>query len=148
MLTSPLSAYLISGVMRKPSPSQSVASLLRLSCTDNASITRGREATVGWMPQLGVPWIWAPPVNRATGATTLSVECPTPSAVSLLDHAIGPKQQRRFDRQPERLGCLEVDRQLERRGLFNGQVGGFVATKNVVHEEGRTPKHVRDAGGV
>jgi hypothetical protein len=42
----------------------------------------------------------------------------------LLDHLIRPLEERRRDRQAESLGGLEVDHQLELRGLFNGQVAG------------------------
>src|SRR5262249_30764500 len=37
-----------------------------------------------------------------------------------LDHLIRPRQQRGRDRQPHRLGGLEVDDQLELRGLLDG----------------------------
>ena len=42
-----------------------------------------------------------------------------------LDHLVRPQQQRRRDRQAERLGGLEVDDQLELGGLLDGEVGGF-----------------------
>ena len=38
----------------------------------------------------------------------------------LLDHLIRPLQERGRDREAERLGGLEVDHQLELRGLFDG----------------------------
>src|SRR5438445_2462137 len=42
----------------------------------------------------------------------------------LFDHLIRPQQQRLRDRQPERLGGLEVDDQLELGGLLDGKIGG------------------------
>jgi hypothetical protein len=41
----------------------------------------------------------------------------------LLDHLIRAPQERRRDRQAERLGRLEVDHQLELRRLLDGQIG-------------------------
>src|SRR5262245_40555930 len=40
-----------------------------------------------------------------------------------LDHLVRPPQQRRRDRQAERLGGLEVDDQLELGGLLDGEFG-------------------------
>ena len=45
----------------------------------------------------------------------------------LLDHLIRPLQERRWDRQAEGLGGLEVDDQLERGGLLDGKIAGFRA---------------------
>ena len=46
-------------------------------------------------------------------------------AHDLLDHLIGPAQQRRRDRQAECLGGLQIDDQLELGGLLDGEVGGL-----------------------
>ena len=54
-----------------------------------------------------------------------------------LDHLVRPPQHRRRDRQPERLGGLEVDHQLELRRLFDGQVGGLCAAQHL-GDQGRT----------
>jgi hypothetical protein len=43
-------------------------------------------------------------------------------AYPLLDHLIRPLQERRRDRQAKRLGGLEVDHQLELRGLLEREV--------------------------
>ena len=43
-------------------------------------------------------------------------------AHDLLDDLIRPRQQRRWDREAEGLGGLEVDHQLELRGLLNREI--------------------------
>ena len=50
-----------------------------------------------------------------------------PTSPKSLDHLIRPLQQRRRHRQPERLGSLEVDDQLELGRLLDGQVAGLGA---------------------
>jgi hypothetical protein len=54
----------------------------------------------------------------------------------LLDHLVRPRQQRRRDREAEGLGGLEVDHQLELRGLLDGQVGGLGALGDLVDASG------------
>src|SRR3989442_14811467 len=52
----------------------------------------------------------------------------------LLDHLVRPQQQRRRNRQPERLGRLEFYQQLKPRGLLDWQVarlGPFTALVDV-----------------
>jgi len=46
--------------------------------------------------------------------------------VGSLDDLICPSQQRRRDRQPERLGGLEVDDQVELDQRFNVEIGGSI----------------------
>ena len=58
----------------------------------------------------------------------------------LFDHLIRPLQERRRDRQAEGLRGLEVDDQLELRGLFDGQVAGLGALQNLVDVGGCTTK--------
>jgi len=65
------------------------------------------------------------------------------SFVSLVDHLIRPPQQRRRDRQPERLGSLEVDDQLE----LGGQVGGLGALEVRVSQPGWTLGALGPCGG-
>ena len=48
------------------------------------------------------------------------------------------RQHRLRDRQPQRLGGLEVDDQLEFGGLLDGQIRGFGSSENLVHVAGRT----------
>ena len=50
----------------------------------------------------------------------------------LLDHLIGPLEQRRRDREAEGIGCLEIDDQLELRRLLDGQVGGLDVFQDLV----------------
>src|SRR5882724_6242440 len=57
---------------------------------------------------------------------------------ALFDDLIRTSQQRRRDRQPERLGGLEVDDQLELRGLLHREIGRFRALENLVYI-GHTP---------
>src|SRR6185369_2298985 len=53
-----------------------------------------------------------------------------------LNQLICPPQQRRRDRQAERLGGLEVDDQLELRRLLYGEIGGFRALEDLVDVAG------------
>src|SRR6516164_3217149 len=46
------------------------------------------------------------------------------------DHLVGESEQPVRHRQPERLGGLEVEHQLELRRLHHWQVGGFLAFEN------------------
>ena len=52
-------------------------------------------------------------------------------ADALLDDLVGPLEQRLRDGEPERLGGLEVDDQLELGGLLHGQVGGLGALEDL-----------------
>src|SRR5439155_9780873 len=53
-------------------------------------------------------------------------------ALRLLNHRIRPPQQRRWNRQAERLGGLEVDHQVELGGLFDRQVPRLGAFQDLV----------------
>ena len=70
-----------------------------------------------------------------------SLECLDPS----LDHLIRPLQERRRDRQAERLGGLEVDHQLELRRLLDGQVAGLGALEDLVDVGGGPPVQVESS---
>ena len=48
-------------------------------------------------------------------------------AARSFDHLVGAAEQRGREREPDRLGGLEVDDQLDFRGLLDRQVGGLVA---------------------
>ena len=67
--------------------------------------------------------------------TPLATDC---QECSLLDHLIRPLQERLRDRQPERLRRLEVDHQLERGRLLDGQIGRSGALQDLV-DVGRGP---------
>src|SRR5262245_65395173 len=60
----------------------------------------------------------------------------------LLDHLIRPRQERRRDREPERLRGLEVDDEFELRRLFDRQECGTCPPENLVHEDRATGKEV------
>ena len=59
----------------------------------------------------------------------------------LFDHVIRPLQERSGHRQPESLGGLQVDHQLELRGLLDGEVGRSCAFEDSVDVGGRVPNH-------
>ena len=61
------------------------------------------------------------PKRRKRGGAAQHEEC---RAGSLLDDLVGAQQHRMRNRQSERLGRLEVDDQLEARGLHDRQIGG------------------------
>src|SRR5438034_399862 len=57
-------------------------------------------------------------------------------------------QQRRRDRQAERLGGLEVDDELELLGLLDGHVAGLGPFEDLVLVACGTPKQVRNVGSI
>jgi len=57
------------------------------------------------------PLLWIPLVNSTRPSSA--------GGAGSLDHLIRPLEQRRRDREPERLGGLEVDYQLEFGGLLD-----------------------------
>src|SRR5437867_13115446 len=56
------------------------------------------------------------------------------SAGSSLDHLVCAQQQRLRDREPERLGGLEVDHELELGRLFHRKLTGLRALEDLVDE--------------
>src|SRR5438034_831754 len=95
--------------------------------------------------RLGTP---SPPAPRRRAPRT---ESPTQShretfAGSSFDDLIRPQQQRRRDRQTERLGGLEVNHELELRGLLDGEVARLRALEDLVDEGGGAPKTVEQVG--
>src|SRR4030095_15437934 len=71
-----------------------------------------------------------------------------PALPQSLDHLIRPQQERRRDRETESPGGLEVDDELELRGLLNGQLPGFGALEDLVDEAGGPSPGCRKAHGV
>src|SRR5207249_4630897 len=67
---------------------------------------------------------------------------------ALVDDLVRPPQYRLRDRQAERLGCLEVDGQLELRGLLDGEIGGLGAFENLVYKLGDAAVQVREVHAV
>jgi hypothetical protein len=56
--------------------------------------------------------------------------------MQLLDHLIGPQQERLWNRETEGLGGLQVDHQLELRRLLDGKVGRLSALQYAIHVAG------------
>src|SRR5438445_725287 len=54
----------------------------------------------------------------------------------LLDDPVGPQQERRRDRQAERLGGLKINDELQFGGLLDGEIRGLGALEDLVHEGG------------
>ena len=76
-----------------------------------------------------------------------------PSAVAMLrllslNHLVCTQQQRWWDREAERLGGLEVDDQLESRGLQNRQIGRFGAFENPAGIDAKLTICVGNAGSI
>src|SRR5438876_3241671 len=70
--------------------------------------------------------------SAATGAARRPpVKGPGTSGDPSLDHLIRPLQERRRDRQAEGLGGLEVDDELELRGLLDGEVARLGAFEDL-----------------
>src|SRR6266850_765974 len=61
---------------------------------------------------------------------------------ALLNHFIRPPQHRLWDRQPECLGGLEVDREPELRRLFDRQIGGLGTLENLVDVAAQAPPQI------
>jgi len=53
-----------------------------------------------------------------------------------------------WDGKAERLRGLEVDDQLEGRGLLHGKVPRLRALEDLVHEDGGAPEEIREVGAV
>src|SRR5262249_60805896 len=65
-----------------------------------------------------------------------SIFHPSSVGASLLYDLIRPQQRRRWDAEAQRLGGLEVDDELELRGLLDGKVGRLGAPEDTVDEGG------------
>jgi hypothetical protein len=74
-----------------------------------------------------------PPIDGSpVPQLTLSICKRYVTGSALLDHLIGAGEQRRWHRQAQRLGSLQIDHQLVFRRLFHGQVGWLGTFENFV----------------
>jgi hypothetical protein len=67
-----------------------------------------------------------------------------PGRRRLLDYLIRPRQQRWWDRQTERLGGLEVDGEIELRGVFDGKISGLGTLNELIDVASGTAVDVKD----
>jgi len=86
-----------------------------------------------------------PAVGRVADGS--SVPEPEMTAASFHD-LIRNRQQRGRDFETERLGGLEVDRQLELGGRLRWEIGRASALQNAVDIGSRSPSDIRDVGAV
>src|SRR5262249_56018968 len=98
---------------RSRGPSSSARRLRRLDC-ELRPATDIRSAR---------PYLPVAPPRRAARRGGSRSDCPRMRVGRSLDHLIRPRQQRRRDRQAERLGGLEVDDQLELGRLLDWEIG-------------------------
>src|SRR3954453_11724135 len=64
--------------------------------------------------------------------------CTAAIGSSLFDHFIGAREQRLWDRDPQRRGRLQVDDQLELGRRLHGKVAWLLTFQNTVNVLGRT----------
>src|SRR4051794_40009601 len=68
--------------------------------------------------------------NQPTGSVG-SVRAKRGSPLLLLDHLVSAREQGGWRLEAERLGSLEVDHEIEPRGLFDRQVAGICAVQDL-----------------
>src|SRR5262245_21368598 len=81
-------------------------------------------------------------VTRFSVTFTISVSSrltSDPLTLFSLDDLIRLHQKMRRNPEPEGFGGLEVNHQLEFRGLFDWQIGWLGALENFIHERGNAP---------
>ena len=64
------------------------------------------------------------------------------TAQASFDHLVGTQQECLGYRQPERLGGLQIDDEIELHGLLHRHVGGLCATQDLVDEVGGAAEQV------
>src|SRR5512138_951793 len=84
-------------------------------------------------------------LTRGRIAQTLSTPQRVARGVRLVDDLVGALQERRRNREPERLGGLGVDGQLELRWLLDGKAAGAGALEDLVDVRGGPLIEVRIA---
>jgi len=77
--------------------------------------------------------------SRDVSNVPKSDSCTAANSV-LFDHLVGAQQARFGNRQPDRLGCLEVDDKFELDWRSPGKLGWLLALENAIDIRGRTPK--------
>src|SRR5215204_6488823 len=85
----------------------------------------------------------SPPSPRSAKSRSASSTSVRPPAASF-DHLVGAREEGRWDSQVEHLRGLEIQDQLEFRGLLDRKVAGLGALENLVDNE----RHVPAVGGV
>src|ERR1700737_3185148 len=65
-----------------------------------------------------------------------------------LDHLVGAAEQRYWKGEPERLSGLEVDHELDFRGLLDRQLGGLLALENPAGIDADLAKGIGRAGPI
>src|SRR5712692_661185 len=103
---------------------------------------RGPEDAPGRRSILFLSGEPSPPVaprRRAARRGGYRPSCRGKPAEALLNDLIRPLQERFRDGQPERLGRLEVDDQVNLRRLLHGDVGRLGALEDLVHDARRAP---------
>src|SRR5690349_14134635 len=86
--------------------------------------------------------------EAATGVVDINSPMWRTFAVSSFDDSIGSQQQRRRDRQAERLCGLQIDDQLELRGLLDGKIARLRALQDSVDKDGSSIATDRNARAV
>src|SRR5262245_39118193 len=84
--------------------------------------------------------------------TRLSLTCgltnqahrPRADGAHSLNHLVRARQNRRRDRDSERLSGLEIDDQFDLRGLLDWQVARFRAPENLGYITSRSPKPISE----
>src|SRR5262249_9637143 len=69
-------------------------------------------------------------------------------STELFDHLVGARQQHRRNFEAERLGGLEIDHQLEFRGLIDREVLGLGTFENLRHVVGAAAVHGREIDAI
>src|SRR5438128_12262232 len=108
---------------------------------------RARPTALSWK----IPGYAHAGVRRSWGKCAIAFPSPTASAskgpagltlepFSWMNDLIRPPQQRLRNREPERLGGLEVDDQLELGWLLDGKIAGLGALENLAYVSGGPPE--------